>query len=291
MGFPWSSYGWLLLGGLLSLAASSPFILAQLSSRRSSCKAIPSSMILCHGVGYSNMRLPNLLGHETMKEVLQQAGSWMPLLTKQCHKETKKFLCSLFAPVCLLELEEAVYPCRSLCQEVRDGCTPVMAAFGFPWPEMFNCTQFPLGNELCIPPVAAGDTLQAMAEEPPCAACHSSEDSEKDFLENICNKDFALKMSIRSLSSEESHLKVLPETKSRTLFKYEGWSEEELGKTVLWLTDGDSCTCEEIKDQGATFLVLGHRVAGKLVISWLRKWQRGEKELRKFSRLVRKVQC
>ncbi|XP_029457559.1 secreted frizzled-related protein 2-like [Rhinatrema bivittatum] len=302
MDFPRGSPAWLLLlllrWVLLSQAAlssSSSSLLTPLGSRRSSCKAIPSGLALCHGVGYGSMRLPNLLGHDTMREALQQAGSWLPLLAKRCHRDTKKFLCSLFAPVCLPELEEAVYPCRSLCRGVRDGCAPVMAAFGFPWPAMFNCSRFPAESELCVPPGAAdgppGAAAAAAAADPPCAACQGPGDSEKEFMENVCNKDFALKLSVHSTSSEEGHLKVIPEVKSRALYKQEGWTEEELRKTVLWLTDGDSCTCEEIREQGATFLVLGQQVAGKLVISWLRKWERGEKELKKFSRLVRRVQC
>ncbi|XP_026547490.1 secreted frizzled-related protein 2-like, partial [Notechis scutatus] len=144
--------------------SSFPHHLVQLSSRRSACKPVPSSMSLCHGVGYSEMRLPNLLGHDTMKEALQQAASWVPLLTKQCHRETKKFLCSLFAPVCISQMEEPVFPCRSLCEAVRDSCLPVMAAFGFPWPEMLNCSRFPGGNELCIPPVGPEDQGQPPRE-------------------------------------------------------------------------------------------------------------------------------
>ncbi|KAG8137151.1 hypothetical protein E2320_005681 [Naja naja] len=150
--------------GPSSSSSSFPHHLVQLSSRRSACKPVPSSMSLCHGVGYSEMRLPNLLGHDTMKEALQQAASWVPLLTKQCHRETKKFLCSLFAPVCISQMEEPVFPCRSLCEAVRDSCLPVMAAFGFPWPEMLNCSRFPGGNELCIPPVGPEDQGQPPRE-------------------------------------------------------------------------------------------------------------------------------
>lgn len=150
--------------GLSSSSSSFPHHLVQLSSRRSACKPVPSSMSLCHGVGYSEMRLPNLLGHDTMKEALQQAASWVPLLTKQCHRETKKFLCSLFAPVCISQMEEPIFPCRSLCEAVRDSCLPVMAAFGFPWPEMLNCSRFPGGNELCIPPVGPEDQEQPLRE-------------------------------------------------------------------------------------------------------------------------------
>lgn len=121
------------------------------SSVRSVCKPIPSTLSLCHGIGYRHMRIPNLLGHDSLKEAQQQSAAWLPLISKLCHRDTKKFLCSLFAPVCLPELSGPVSPCRSLCEAVRDGCVPVMSAFGFPWPEMFNCSRFPRGTELCIP--------------------------------------------------------------------------------------------------------------------------------------------
>lgn len=110
------------------------------------CVAIPDDLRLCHNVGYDQMLLPNLLEHETMAEVKQQASSWVPLVHKSCHPGTQVFLCSLFAPVCL---ERPIYPCRWLCEAVRDGCTPIMEAFGFPWPEMLTCDKFPQ-DDVCI---------------------------------------------------------------------------------------------------------------------------------------------
>ncbi|XP_013930346.1 PREDICTED: secreted frizzled-related protein 2-like [Thamnophis sirtalis] len=223
-------------------------------------------MSLCHGVGYSEMRLPNLLGHDTMKEALQQAASWVPLLTKQCHRETKKFLCSLFAPVCISQVEEPIFPCRSLCEAVRDSCLPVMAAFGFPWPEMLNCSRFPGGNELCIPPVGPEDQ-----EQPPREA---------------------LKMTIKSFSGVGGDLKVIPELRGRTLYKQASWSEEERKKPVLWLPEGEACSCEELAEgPGTVVLAMGHRLSNRLVLSWVRRWKHGEKELKRFSRAVRKLQC
>lgn len=120
--------------------------------KKNNCKPIPANLLLCHDIEYTEMRLPNLLGHETMNEVLQQASSWIPLVQKQCHPDTRKFLCSLFAPVCLDDLDEPIQPCRSLCESVKHGCAPVMSAFGFPWPKMLDCERFPLDNDLCIPP-------------------------------------------------------------------------------------------------------------------------------------------
>ncbi|KAL8191385.1 UNVERIFIED_CONTAM: hypothetical protein K2H54_073319 [Gekko kuhli] len=248
-------------------------------------------MTLCHGVGYSEMRLPNLLGHDTVREVLQQSVSWVPLLTKQCHPDTKKFLCSLFAPVCLSELEEPVFPCRSLCEDVREGCSPVMAAFGFPWPEMLNCSRFPRGDELCIPPAGSEDGPPPPKEDAVCPACLDKGHNEQEFLEIFCSQDFALKMSIRSVSGVAGDLKVVAENRGRTLYRKDGWSEEELKKPVLWLAGGEACACQELVGPGAVVLAAGRRVAGRLVISWVRKWRHGEKEMKKFSRAVRKLRC
>ncbi|KAJ3610186.1 hypothetical protein NHX12_022280 [Muraenolepis orangiensis] len=107
-------------------------------TKQPQCVDIPADLRLCHAVGYEKMRLPNLLEHETMPEVRQQAGSWVPLLAKRCHADTQVFLCSLFAPVCL---DRPIYPCRSLCEAVRDGCAPVMETYGFPWPAMLTCSK------------------------------------------------------------------------------------------------------------------------------------------------------
>lgn len=110
------------------------------------CVGIPGDLRLCHNVGYDRMLLPNLLEHESMAEVRQQASSWVPLVHKSCHPGTQVFLCALFAPVCL---ERPILPCRWLCEAVRDGCAPIMEAFGFPWPEMLTCDKFPQ-DDVCI---------------------------------------------------------------------------------------------------------------------------------------------
>lgn len=71
---------------------------ARSSSR---CFPIPPNMALCQNIGYDSMRMPNLLGHETPAEAVQQSASWLPLLARECHPDARIFLCSLFAPICL----------------------------------------------------------------------------------------------------------------------------------------------------------------------------------------------
>jgi len=46
-------------------------------------------LTLCRNIGYEQMRLPNLLEHETMREVNQQASSWVRLVAVRCHPDTQ----------------------------------------------------------------------------------------------------------------------------------------------------------------------------------------------------------
>ncbi|KAI0219304.1 hypothetical protein LSAT2_029114 [Lamellibrachia satsuma] len=111
------------------------------------CIDIPANLTLCRDIGYSQMRLPNLLDHDTIREVSQQAKSWVPLTNIQCHPDTKLFLCSLFSPICL---DRPIPPCQTLCEAVRAGCESRMLKYGYPWPEMLRCDKFPPDNDLCI---------------------------------------------------------------------------------------------------------------------------------------------
>ncbi|XP_071781753.1 secreted frizzled-related protein 2-like [Centroberyx gerrardi] len=227
------------------------------SSVRSVCKPIPSTLSLCHGIGYRQMRIPNLLGHDSLREAQQQSAAWLPLVSKLCHRDTKKFLCSLFAPVCLPELAGPVSPCRSLCEAVRDGCVPVMSAFGFPWPEMFNCTRFPRGTNLCIP--ATGELEARTREEVRheeaskgsviCDACSLAAEGETDIQDNFCHSPYAFKLRLGSVSMVGGDRQLVPLGRSRILRWAGGGAERAEGvggamvHSALWLQEGGSCTC------------------------------------------------
>lgn len=113
------------------------------------CIDIPSNMSLCNNINYKQMKMPNLLGHDSVDEVVYQSSAWMPLLSLNCHRDAQLFLCSMFAPVCV-EQAQLIYPCRSLCESVRQSCESQMLRYSYPWPSMFDCGQFP-ENGLCVP--------------------------------------------------------------------------------------------------------------------------------------------
>lgn len=117
------------------------------------CVSIPTDMALCRGMNYTEMRLPNELGHNSIDEAKEQSNSWIPLANVRCHPDTRLFLCSLFAPICLGDSSAPpILPCRSLCQAVRSGCERKMMSYNFTWPDMLNCDRYPPDNDMCIEP-------------------------------------------------------------------------------------------------------------------------------------------
>ncbi|KAK7155967.1 hypothetical protein R3I94_006133 [Phoxinus phoxinus] len=261
---------------------------------RSVCKPVPNTMGLCSGIGYGEMRLPNLLGHDTAREAQQQSASWIPLLGKHCHRDTRRFLCSLFAPVCLPEVPVPVRPCRSLCEAVRDACLPVMSAFGFPWPEMFNCSRFPDGPELCVPGERDANretTTGAPTGSVICEVCSPDSAGEREIQQNFCKSPFAFRLRVGSWSRDGSDVRVVPQGRSRVL----RWQDHQLAageQSALWLPGGRDCSCPALDGPlTGSYIALAHMASGRMLLTRLLRWAREEKELKKFIRGMLRRAC
>uniref|UniRef100_A0A8C9UVN5 Frizzled class receptor 2 n=1 Tax=Spermophilus dauricus TaxID=99837 RepID=A0A8C9UVN5_SPEDA len=94
------------------------------------------------GRGGERAAMPNLLGHTNQEDAGLEVHQFYPLVKVQCSPELRFFLCSMYAPVCTV-LEQAIPPCRSICERARQGCEALMNKFGFQWPERLRCGHFP----------------------------------------------------------------------------------------------------------------------------------------------------
>ncbi|XP_006779391.2 PREDICTED: LOW QUALITY PROTEIN: frizzled-1 [Myotis davidii] len=88
----------------------------------------PISIPLCTDIAYNQTIMPNLLGHTNQEDAGLEVHQFYPLVKVQCSAELKFFLCSMYAPVCTV-LEQALPPCRSLCERARQGCEALMNKF------------------------------------------------------------------------------------------------------------------------------------------------------------------
>lgn len=248
------------------------------------CVDIPRNMSLCHNIGYSKMRLPNLLDHDTMGEVSQQAASWVPLLNINCHGDTQLFLCSLFSPVCL---DRPIYPCRSLCEKVKSGCEGRMRNYGFPWPDILKCDKFPLDNDMCI----ASQTAPAVESTKPqggaCTACKQAETFE-NILDNFCRADFAIKTKVKKLKKSKVICKKSKVYKTSTLDKKE---MRLIRRPTFMLDNVKDCCAGFGRDAKDSYLIMGLRRGAELVPTLIMEWHAQSKAFRNAIRMFKKLDC
>ena len=133
----------------------------------------PLTIPLCQGLQlYNDTIFPNTLKHNSQQEAALELHQFTPLVKVGCSSDLAQFLCSVYAPYCLVStnLATAVPPCRSLCHSAKQGCKGLMQSFGFSWPNSLRCDRFPkLGEEICVdgngmvqPPTGGKTQLQLL---------------------------------------------------------------------------------------------------------------------------------
>lgn len=65
------------------------------------------------------------------------------------HCQIVRLYNSLDSLILSLLLVSAVRPCRSLCEQARRGCAPIMKKFNFAWDDEHRCTQYP-DHQPCV---------------------------------------------------------------------------------------------------------------------------------------------
>uniref|UniRef100_A0A3Q3WQ26 FZ domain-containing protein n=1 Tax=Mola mola TaxID=94237 RepID=A0A3Q3WQ26_MOLML len=219
----------------------------------SRCVPIPSRVALCQNIGYDTMRMPNLLGHDSPAEAVQQSASWLPLLARECHPDARIFLCPLFAPICL---QRFISPCRSLCESVRDSCAPIMSCYGYSWPEILHCDQYPADHLMCISSVT-NNTVHTRGRRASCLDCGLEEaSSSKETLQAFCRSDFIVKLRLTQLKHSPASLSQFSLASKLEVLKHEP------------LLGGDaSCVRNMTRhhSRGGTFVVTGTVQGERLV--------------------------
>ncbi|XP_059904978.1 secreted frizzled-related protein 5 [Gadus macrocephalus] len=260
----------------------------------SRCVPIPPSMALCRGIGYDTMRTPNLLAHESPGEAVQQSASWLPLLARECHSDARFFLCSLFAPICL---DRFVFPCRSLCESVRDSCAPIMACYGYPWPSILRCDQFPADHLMCISSIT-NTSVEAGGRRVPQASCRDCElevaSSAKDTLDTFCRNDFVVKLRLIRLKFSATSLAQFSLGSKLEVLKHGPLLGGQIRSRVQqWLERDATCVGNMSRHQsgGGTFLVTGTVHGERLVVTKAFAWLKRHKNLVAAVRKWKRHQC
>ncbi|XP_063012001.1 secreted frizzled-related protein 2-like [Melospiza melodia melodia] len=256
------------------------------------CVMIPKEMGMCHKIGYSEMRLPNLMGHTSMAEVIQKSSTWQHLVNTDCHPHVGTFLCSLFAPICL---DTFIQPCRSMCASVRASCAPVLLCQGQPWPASLDCDRFPGDEDTCLAPLSKDyKHLHKVLPKPTCQTCPAVEEffTHKRVLEVFCDSNFAVKVKLSkkrtAFEDQEYNIECQVEFITQgSLLPYETQSMIQ-----QWLLINEKCI-ERMSPthRPMVYLLVGNIEEGIILVKQVYRWQRKDSQLTLATQKWRQHKC
>ncbi|KAM7532654.1 hypothetical protein Aperf_G00000130653 [Anoplocephala perfoliata] len=133
----------------------------------------------CKNLFYNFTAFPNLVGQESQLDARHQLQTFKPLITYKCSNHLAFFLCSVYAPMCDVNTNHLIGPCRPLCERVRKRCSPVLKIFNFDWPANLNCSRFPekntVGGIMCM----KGPDIPEDFDEPNSSKMDETEDDSE----------------------------------------------------------------------------------------------------------------
>ena len=135
---------------------------------------------------YSQASFPNPLmdGVDTPAIAETIVKSYSILLTSKCHPLLTNFLCLAYYPLCLKGLSVSVYPCRSICLDVKDKCLGYFQIFGYDWPKALTCEKFPTNT-------TSPTCYQPPIPPPECKTC-AIQDKKRSVLNSVCRSEKSL---------------------------------------------------------------------------------------------------
>ncbi|CAH8580156.1 unnamed protein product [Schistosoma margrebowiei] len=252
------------------------------------CYKIPKNMSLCQNIGYDGMILPNYLQHEDLKEAVEQSQVWTSLAQTECHSDLRKFLCALYAPVCVDgHQERLIHPCQNLCEDVRRSCLPKMLQFGFGWPDIVKCSRFPTSaTRMCIPL-----TQQRRLR---CSGC-VEEPTFESAISSFCMADVVIRAQIVYINKETAinnrSIQLYLDTQARTL----KLPKEHINFDQLKITVDCECNLldeltDSMNNRITKWLIMGKisRSRGVLHVEYLSRINRSNLGLKRALKAMRR---
>ncbi|NXU74151.1 SFRP2 protein, partial [Oreotrochilus melanogaster] len=262
------------LSGFLGVATSFDIGLS------TKCVVIPKEMGMCHKIGYSEMRLPNLMGHTSMAEVILKSTTWQHLVHTNCHPHLRTFLCSLLAPICL---DTFIHPCRSMCVAVRESCAPVLTCHGHPWPDTLDCDRFPADEDMCLASLTKENNyLHKVLPKPACQACPAVEEffTHKRVLEGFCDNNFAVKVKLSKKRTVFGDLGYNIECQVEFITQSSLLLYETQNMIQQWLLINENCTQRMTPThRPVVYLLVGNIEEGTISVNQVYRWQRRDSQL------------
>ncbi|GFN81208.1 frizzled-5 [Plakobranchus ocellatus] len=111
----------------------------------------------CQNLTFTYGVLPNMFGQCHTQDINNELRFYESLQATNCHPQLNFMLCGVHSPYCIHSDEPFTFPCREICQEVRDACEADYRRLNhnLPWPHKLQCHRYPASDDTqrsCVMP-------------------------------------------------------------------------------------------------------------------------------------------
>ncbi|XP_014813892.1 PREDICTED: secreted frizzled-related protein 5-like [Calidris pugnax] len=98
-------------------------------------------------------------------------------------------------------------------------------------------------------------------------------------MEQMCSSDFVVKMRIKEMTEENGERRLVAAQKKKVL-KLGPLKRKDTKKMVLHMRNAGACPCPQLDSLSGSFLVMGRKVGGRLLLLAIYPWQKHNKEMK-----------
>ncbi|CAL1530030.1 unnamed protein product [Lymnaea stagnalis] len=108
-----------------------------------------SVITTCANLTFTWGTLPNMFGQCRAKDINIEVSHFDALVATNCHLNLKFFLCGVYSPFCVRAETPFMFPCKEICNEIRQACEPHYRRIyhRLPWPNKLQCHRYPSSED------------------------------------------------------------------------------------------------------------------------------------------------
>ncbi|XP_041470653.1 uncharacterized protein LOC121420173 isoform X1 [Lytechinus variegatus] len=111
----------------------------------------------CYQLGFTHTSFPNIFGHTTPEQMMQDMTSLTQLIISGCSEDLLPLICGAYLPKCDPVTGENITPCKETCRRISKECKDAMKELSIGRVDLFSCRYYQSKKQdgVCVEDVRA----------------------------------------------------------------------------------------------------------------------------------------